>query len=471
MTTLISPPFRFLASVLAFSLPTISTPLHAANQVWSSSAGKGDLTNFSGDWDLSTANWSDTGADTGRLGVWQSENIAFFGGDGSSAADPDGEFTVTLDDTQVVSGVRQIKGGSGNFTLTGGALNVIKPNGIRADRGVFTINSPIMVEKTLILYLFAIEEDAVLVLGGDNVDIKSGSVTIAGNPGTVRLTNANALGQGHGSLELLSDLKSDTAATLDINGLSVKQGRTLVNTQAGAGMPRLVNENATQSAEFQDGIQVRENIPLGFGGSGAGLELSGAINGTGVLATVGTGAVTLSFNNSYSGGTLVASGSTLYLEAAASATGTGAVTIQDGGALETKAGKVEIPGKLIAAGPGSGIAPGAKEPKGRGHAAGKLILKGGLDLAEGGTFFFDLGNNSSVTDQIVLAGGEFTAPTQAGTVTFEFNRVNTLGGSYTLIDFGDAPVTGLNLAAFKANGVPGVFRLNGSKLEFSPSAH
>ncbi len=436
----------------------------AENQVWSDSKRSGAYGNFSGTWSETGETWADSkGSD---LVAFKGDSTAFFGGNGQIPASPEGEFTVTLDGAQSAGGIRQVSLGAGNYTLSEGSINITSPNGVRVDQGTFTINSTLLCDRDLIIYLSATKPDAVLVLGGDNHELKNGSVCLNGNPGVVRLTSATALGRGSGSLELLSNPKNDSADTLDINGLTVKQGRTLLNRVPGEGTAALVNNHPVEPATFQDNIRLRVDTLLAFGGTGAGLTLTGLIDGDGVLYTTGPSSVTLTNFNTYSGGTVIGEGSTLVLDGRSeSATGTGPITVRGRGTLAGTGVKVAVAGPVVTAAPESTISPAGK-------GAGKLILNGGLDLEKGGTIAFDLGNNTTTTDALVIGdGAEFKGAVGPGPVTFAFTRKAALAGSYVLIDFTGAKPVGLDVAAFKAAGVPGKFRLSGNKLEFSPSSH
>jgi hypothetical protein len=449
----------------------------AAPQVWSDSKKAGAFSNFSGTWDETSENWTvpparsgDRATANGSLTNWQADSVAWFGGNGAIAATPDGSFTVTVSGAHSAAGIRQVRDGTGEFTLEGGTLSITGPNGIRVERGTLTVNSSVAAASTLILYLMAADEGSTLVLGGENMDIKSGSVCLNGSPGIVRLTNASALGRGKGSLELRSNPKNSAADTLDLNGLTVTQGRTLDNPQVGEGTARLVNDHATEEATFTDGIHLRSTTLLAFGGTGAGLVLSGTIAGDGTLITTGTTTVTLTKTNIYTGGTTISEGSTLLAAGSSSApTGKGEVTIEAGGTLASEEGKVAVIGPVTTVAGTSGLAPGATSAAKVG-AAGQLNLEGGLNLAEGGTIFFDLGATVATSDLIKIASGTtFTGAKAPGGITFKFTKAGALARSYVLIDFTGATTSGIQPAMFKAEGVSGNFQLNGSKLEFYPT--
>lgn len=468
----IRPPLLSALAVLAAS------SVFAGPQVWNNSTKPGSFSNFSGTWDTSSENWSaplprptDRPASTGTLFPWQSDSLAWFGGNGAIAASPNGNFTVTVDGAVSTAGLRQIRDGSGEYTLTDGTISITGPNGIRVERGTLTVNSSVACDRNLILYLMAAGEGSTLVLGGDNLEIKSGSVCLNGNPGIVKLTNAGALGSGNGkgSLELRSSTKNSAADTLDLNGLTIKQSRTLDNPQVGEGTARLINDNASAEATFVDKIHLRSNTLLAFGGNGAGLTLSGVIGGEGTLTTTGTTTVTVTNTNTYIGGTTIGEGSTLLAASSTnSPTGNGEVSVNPSGTLASETGNVVILGLVTTGDPTSGLAPGAT-PSSKTGVGGQLTLNGGLNAANGATIYFDLAA-ASATDLIKIpAGATFTGPKAPGAITFRFNKSGQLGRSYVLIDFTGATANDIQPALFKAEGVAGTFVVNGTKLEFQPA--
>jgi autotransporter-associated beta strand protein len=142
-----------------------------------------------------------------------------------------------------------------------------------------------------------------LSLGGANTHTTNTNVSA----GTLTITNASALGPG-------ASTTVSSGATLDINNVAVGSesisllGSTLTGTGAGASLSG--------------------NISLGgnstLGGTGT-MALSGIISGSGQgISKTGSGTITLSGVNTYSGGTTISAG--ILTASNASALGAGAVT-------------------------------------------------------------------------------------------------------------------------------------------------
>lgn len=463
-------------SISIFVISTCVTTAFALPQVWTNPSAAGSFSNFSGKWNSTGDNWTAPAANpysnptsNGSPTTWQDDSTAFFGGNGETAADPDGSFTVAVDGIQRADGVRQIENGSGNYTIEGGTLKITGPNGVRTDRGVFTVNSPLSSDLGLIMYLCATDENSVLILGGANDELRSGSICLNGNPGIVKLANATALGIGWGSLELKSNSENNYADTLDINGLEIAQSRTLLNPSEGSGTARLVNNNTKEKATFADNIQLRASTKLAFGGSGAGLTLSGKIDGDGRLITAGNTTVALTQGNSYTGGTRIGSGSTLLLpNASESPAGTGEIQVEAGGVLASNEGEVTITNFVKTDAQTSGFAPGAS-PNAKSGAAGQLVFDGGLDLSNGVTIFFDLGSSASDSDLLKVATQkELRMPSKPGSIIFDFTKAKRLARSYVVLEFTGVETPRISTAVFSATGVKGSFRIIKSAVEFIP---
>jgi autotransporter-associated beta strand protein len=162
-------------------------------------------------------------------------------------------------------------------------------------------------------------------------------------------------------------------------------------------------------------------------------------NGTGgSLTKIGTGILTLSGANTYTGGTTVNSGTLQVNNASGSGTGTGAVQAVSGtlGGTGTIAGTV-----TIGTGSGSGafISPGT--------GPGTLTIQNALTLNSDATYKFELNSSNAVADKIVangltISGANFSF-TDLGSGKLALNTV------FTIIDNTSAlPISGLfsNLA-------------------------
>jgi hypothetical protein len=199
------------ALALAFFLTT-ATALHAQNLVWDSSTDTG-YQNANGTWGADNFWTTNTGGGT-VLAPWTSNAVAWFGGNATAAASPSGNFTVNVSGTQTANTVRQIQGGAGDFTLTGGTLVVTTGNGLRADRGTFTVNSVITNSASATtMHLNVQSATGLLIVGGNNTYTATSQIRgVAG--GIVRLNNAGALGTGS-SVEFVN-----SSVLLDLNGFN-----------------------------------------------------------------------------------------------------------------------------------------------------------------------------------------------------------------------------------------------------------
>ena len=235
------------------------------------------------------------------------------------------------------------------------------------------------------------------VISGANTLTKtgSGSLTLSGNSGysgnttvsagTLVAGHNNALGTTAGSTTVSS------GATLAIaDGISLAEGLTI----AGAGVS---NAGALQvtagSATLSGTVAMGANTIVGV--SGTGLTLSGTVSGGFDLTKSGSGSLTLSGTNSYTGTTTVGGG-TLVVTGTLNGSGAGAVTVGNGATL---AGTGTVNGGLTIQS-GATLAPGVS---GTNSGVGTLTVNGGLTIASGGTLSVDLASSSSY-DQVAVTG-------------------------------------------------------------------
>ncbi|WP_052572787.1 autotransporter-associated beta strand repeat-containing protein [Haloferula sp. BvORR071] len=236
----------------------------------------------------------------------------------------------------------------------------------------------------------------------------SGSGIISGGGGLTK--------SGSGTLTV--DTNNDYTGATTING-----GVLAVSSLGDAGTPSSIGAASVGASNLVinggtlrlTGLQTNTNRSLTLGSSGgtfdiavasSSMQISGTATGTGKLTKTGPGTLILAKNNTYSGGTLISSG-TIYLAgstANSSALGTGSVTLSSGTltmadvqASETAAWNLIVP-------------TGAS---GRLNADGRCSLTG--SLTGGGTFDYytpyvrtDLkGNWSAFSGRInVLGGGD-----------------------------------------------------------------
>jgi autotransporter-associated beta strand protein len=172
-------------------------------------------------------------------------------------------------------------------------------------------------------------------------------------------------------------------------------------------------------------------------------------SGTIALSKVGTGALTLSGANTYSGGTTITAGALLITNTTGSALGTGAVTVASGGTLGgtgTNSGATTVASGGI-------LAPGLS------GAAGVLNLAA-LTLSSGSTLNMDIATTTT-SDKVVVTG-TYRA---SGTTTINLNAMTGFGvGTYPLI----TGATGISAASFVLGTAPSgytcTFSVTGSTL-------
>lgn len=189
---------------------------------------------------------------------------------------------------------------------------------------------------------------------GDNaltlssVNTYSGDTTIGG--GSIILANANAL-QGstldYGNYGGTLSFGSINVAT--IGGLKGSQDLSLANANSAA-------------------------VTLSVGNNNQSTVYSGQLSGVGSLKKIGSGVLTLSGNNSYSGTTIVSAGTLKVANTTGSATGSGTVTVNSGAKL---AGSGFIAGQ-VTIGSGGTLAPG--------NSPGILTVNNQVTFQLGSTF-------------------------------------------------------------------------------------
>jgi autotransporter-associated beta strand protein len=169
-------------------------------------------------------------------------------------------------------------------------------------------------------------------------------------------------------------------------------------------------------------VQLQNNVNMTAGNVSVVLSISGAISGVGAITKAGSGTLVLSGANSYLGGTTINAGTLLVNNATGSGTGSGPVTVNNGGTL---GGTGAISGAVTING-GGHIAPGASIES---LDVGSLLLGAGsiLDFELATILGVDTSDLIHVTTVGGLAiGGGTLNLTNAGSMT---------GGIYTLIDY------------------------------------
>jgi autotransporter-associated beta strand protein len=181
--------------------------------------------------------------------------------------------------------------------------------------------------------------------------------------------------------------------------------------------------------------------------------LSGVVSGT-ELEKGGSGTLTLSGANDYTGDTTVAVGTLRVNNTTGSGTGSGDVFVDPGATL---AGSGSLDGNLFV---GGILAPG--------NSIGTLTVDGDATWAglSGDAWRFELGPGGT-SDRLSI-GGDFLAGTGTN-FTFNFLDSGTTPDTYVLVDWDGA--TSFEVEDFDyvalGEGLTGAFALNGNQLEFT----
>ena len=161
-----------------------------------------------------------------------------------------------------------------------------------------------------------------------------------------------------------------------------------------------------------DGIVLLDTATLSVGSNNLSTTFSGIIQDAGSLKKIGTGTLSLSSANTYTGGTTISSGTLLVKNTSGSATGTGTVTASGG----TLGGKGIISGATkVGTGNGAG---GTLQP---GKGASKpttLTIQNSLTFKSNGTYTWKLNTKKAKADQVIANGVTIESGAQ-----FDFNVV------------------------------------------------
>jgi autotransporter-associated beta strand protein len=241
-----------------------------------------------------------------------------------------------------------------------------------------------------------------------NVTAVAGNLTI--NGGTV---NENASGQ------------IASTATVSLNGGTLALGSSVTNTFS------------TLTSASGSTLNLGSGAVATISSSSSNL-LSGNITGGGGLATSGTGSVTLGGNNTYSGGTSVGS---IVTPISSTAFGTGTVTVNSGGSVETQ-NTVNLANNFTLNSTGTTAYNGAIENiSGNTTISGTVTLAGssriqsdsGTLIASGnvalGANTLNVGGAGNTTISGVISGTSGSSLTKDGTGTLALSGTNTFAGT------------------------------------------
>jgi len=396
------------------------------------SVGSGDASNFqiataSGSGLQATISVTATGLD---LLVTESSEKLFWAGDGAAnqwnligtnwfdAGQPavftNGNFVV-FDDTSTNSVVNLVGALQPGFVTVAAATNYTF-SGAGKITGTLTL---IKTNSGTLIVLTTNDYNGVTTIGQGTVQVGNGIISGALGSGLL-VDNGRLLMQQPGDYAMsnvISGTGSLTQAgsgTLTLAGVNTYSGETTIN----AGTLQIGNGGAIGSGDVAD------NTALIFNNAASNL-VSGDISGGGSLIVLGGGLVELTGNNSYGGGSAISNGTLLVNNTLGSGTGSGAVTVFNGGTLA---------GGGAIAGPVSVRSGGVFSP---GDGTDALTINGNFTADSGALLDFAVGTNSNqaaVSGNLALNG------------TFNIANSGITNGVYVLFTYGGglsgAPVLG-----------------------------
>ena len=305
---------------------------------------------------------------------------------------------------------------SGTGVSSGGAL--ISASGTNTVSGTVTLNADTTVTTTSGLTLSGVVSGSyALTKGGSSSLTLSGSNSYTGattvSAGTLVAGSNNALGTTAAGTTVSS------GATLAVaNGVTLAEDLTVSGTGvSSAGALQVTSGSATVSGA----IAMAADTTIGV--SGTGLTISGTIGGNNALTKTGSGMLTLSADNSYTGATIVGAGVLYITHANALGTTAAGTSIASGATLRIGDG-LSIAENLTISGIGVSSGIGAVKVNG-----GTATITGTVTLAADA----DIGSYNS-GDTLTISGtvsGAFNL-TKVGAGTVELSATNSYTGTTTV---------------------------------------
>ncbi|WP_306881624.1 autotransporter outer membrane beta-barrel domain-containing protein [Variovorax boronicumulans] len=275
----------------------------------------------------------------------------------------------------------------------------------------------------------------------DRSDAHTLSNTISGSGSLVK--------QGTGTTTL-------TAANSYAGGTALKQGRLNVGHNLSLGTGALSMDDGTTLGFAANGLNLANDVVLTGSNDPVidtgsfGATLSGNISGGGFITKIGSGTLTLSGANSYTGATDVAAG-TLKAGATGTFSAASAHTVRSGATLDL-AGFSQTVASLANSGTVSLV----------GTAPGTTLTVNGAYVGNGGVLRLGtfLGDSSSVSDRLVLNGASASA---SGRTNVQITQLGGLGALTT--GNGIEVVSARNGATTTAQTTKDAFALSGGHVD------
>lgn len=302
-----------LQTVVSNEVNLVVTSVSGGSSIlfWNGStlAANGQINGGSGTWSANPTNWTDANGATAYS--WSSAFAVFQNNPGTvTVSNADGGISVT--GMQFVDDGWRIEGESVELAGSGGVTTIRVGDGSSAGAATTaTIASDLTGASTL-----RKTDLGTLVLTGDN-DYDGGTEVVAGTlVGNTRSIRGDIANAG----TVVFDQASDDSYSGTISGYGGVQGQMV---KRGSGMLTLTGLSdldwtveagwlVSQTGLFQVAVSVDAGATFSFDQSTSGIY-AGTISGNGGLAITGGGTVILTGDNTHTGGTTIASGSTLQI--------------------------------------------------------------------------------------------------------------------------------------------------------------